>query len=240
VRLEVLGKSPAWTDSGGACSGYLVREEATALLLDCGNGVFGKLRARIDPFAVDAVVLTHLHADHASGLEGLAYYSHFLLGRPLTLVVHPAVAARLWEGHLAAGMEQVLHDATRRPVGKRLEDYFRLVPLCEDGAVSVGPFELTCRRTVHHVPTTALRIRAADRCLGYSADTAFDEGLVAWLATADLFVHETNYGIHTPYEKLAALPAHLRAKMRLIHYPDDFDLAASVIEPLRQGQLVEV
>ena len=47
-------------------------------------------------------------------------------------------------------------------------------------------------------------------------------------------------GVHTPYEKLAALPAALRARMRLVHYPDDFDLASSVIEPLHQGRSYDV
>jgi hypothetical protein len=46
--------------------------------------------------------------------------------------------------------------------------------------------------------------------------------------------------LHTPYEKLAALPAWLRAKMRLTHLPDDFDADASAIEPLRQGRVYEV
>ena len=64
MRLTVLGKSPAWQDAGGACSGYLLEEAGTALLIDCGNGVFGKLRERIDYVDVDAVVISHLHADH--------------------------------------------------------------------------------------------------------------------------------------------------------------------------------
>jgi hypothetical protein len=46
--------------------------------------------------------------------------------------------------------------------------------------------------------------------------------------------------VHTPYARLAALPAALRAKMRLIHYPDEFDVETSAIEPLRQGRLYEV
>lgn len=58
MRITVLGKSPAWQDAGGACSGYLVEEEGTRLLLDCGNGVFGKLRARLDYVEVDAVVIS--------------------------------------------------------------------------------------------------------------------------------------------------------------------------------------
>jgi hypothetical protein len=91
------------------------------------------------------------------------------------------------------------------------------------------------------VPTTALLVRAGGRCLGYSADTAYDPGLIEWLAAADLVIHETGEGgLHTPYADLAALPAGLRAKMRLIHYPDDFNLTASTIEPLSQGRCYEV
>jgi len=94
---------------------------------------------------------------------------------------------------------------------------------------------------VHSVPTFALQVRAAARCLGYSADTAFDPTLIDWLAPADLIVHESGSGpMHTPYAQLARLPAALRAKMRLVHYADSFDLAASVIEPLRQGQCLVV
>ena len=55
VRLTVLGKSPSWQDADGACSGYLVEEAGVRLLLDCGSGVFAKLRAAVDYHAVDAV-----------------------------------------------------------------------------------------------------------------------------------------------------------------------------------------
>ena len=89
------------------------------------------------------------------------------------------------------------------------------------------------------MPTTAFRITAGGRSLGFSADTAFDPTLIDWLAPCDLIVHEAttpgHTGMHTPYEKLAALPAELRARMRLTHLPDDFDAASSVIEVLRQG-----
>ena len=102
-----------------------------------------------------------------------------------------------------------------------------------------GPFAIECRRTIHSVPTYALRVTVGKRVFGYSTDTAFDPGLIEWLAPADLIVHEAttleHTGVHTPYVKLAALPESLRSKMRLTHYPDEFDVEASVIEPLRRG-----
>src|SRR5204863_1771133 len=73
MRVTVLGKSPSWQDAGGACSGYLIEEAGTVLLLDCGNGVFAKLRERIDYTELDAVLLSHLHADHFLDVVPYAY-----------------------------------------------------------------------------------------------------------------------------------------------------------------------
>src|SRR3954464_10034295 len=73
MRLTVLGKSPSWQDADGACSGYLIEEQGTSVLLDCGNGVFSKLRRYRDYTRVDAVVISHLHADHFLDLVPFSY-----------------------------------------------------------------------------------------------------------------------------------------------------------------------
>lgn len=217
----------------------LVEAEGARVLVDCPHPIRKILHestsGRVDIGDIDAIVLTHLHADHCSGLEGYAYFSRFVLGKRARLCAHASVTERLWQGHLAAGMEQLLPVGGTEPTPKGLDDYFELMPLSFEQSVAVGPFSIECRPTIHHVPTTALRITAAGRTLGYSADTAFDAGLIEWLASADRVIHETNFGVHTPYERLAALPADLRDKMSLIHYPDSFDREGSVIEPLAQG-----
>jgi ribonuclease BN (tRNA processing enzyme) len=64
VRITVLGKSPSWPDAGGACSGYLVEDDETFLLLECGSGVLAQLRCVCDYVDVDGVVVSHMHADH--------------------------------------------------------------------------------------------------------------------------------------------------------------------------------
>ena len=49
-------------------------------------------------------------------------------------------------------------------------------------------------------------------------------------------LHETGEGIHANYEALAALPAPLRAKTRLIHFADDFSPPNGAVEMLVQGR----
>ena len=224
-----------------------VEADGAWLLVDCPHPIRKILREASASAGVDldvgsfvATVVTHLHADHASGLEGFGYFAHFVLRNQATLLAHPLVLADLWPGHLHAGMKQLIKTPESEPTHMSLGDYFRTTPLDESSPVTVGPFTIECRRTIHHIPTVAVRIRAAGRCLGYSADTAFDPSLIAWLDEADLIIHETNLGVHTPYERLAELPEPLRRKMRLIHYTDMFDTEASVIEPLQQGRLYDV
>jgi hypothetical protein len=167
-------------------------------------------------------------------VEGLLYFNHFALQRKPTLVAHADVAARLWSGHLAGGMETTtVGDAVQVHV---LSEYASLIEIPDEGELEMGPFAIACRKTIHPIPTTALRIRAGGRSLGYSADTSFDPSLIDWLSEADLFVHETNLGIHTDYEQLRKLRRSVRDRMRLIHYPDFFDVEGSEIEPLRQGR----
>jgi ribonuclease BN (tRNA processing enzyme) len=225
----------------------LLECDGQRILIDCPHPIRKILHeagAAVDLADIQAAVITHLHADHSSGIEGFGYYAYFKLGRRAQLVAHPAVSERLWSAHLAAGMEQLVERPDEEPHQMGFEDYFALTPLDPDAPVAVGPFAIECRRTIHPVPTTALRIRAGGRCLGYSSDTAFDPALIDWFAPCDLIVHETqgcyDEGIHTPYQRLIGLPADLQARLRLIHYPDDFDPATSAIPVLRQGQRLMV
>jgi ribonuclease BN (tRNA processing enzyme) len=220
-----------------ACDGF-------HLAIDCPDRFRGALRAAAErsgrPLAlgdIDHVLITHVHGDHMNGLEGVAFFKHFVEGKRLGLVASPEVREVIWEGRLAASMGALWDGQRFRSLG--FDDYFRYLPLDWSGPIEVGPFRIQARRTRHHVPTSALLVEAAGRRLGYSADTAFDPELIAFLEPADLIIHETNFGpAHTPYAALAALPAALRERMRLIHYPDGFDVAASNIRALGEGEVL--
>jgi ribonuclease BN (tRNA processing enzyme) len=227
-------------------SSVAIEADGRWLLVDCPHPLRKILReaseragVSVDVGDLDAVVVTHLHADHCAGLEGLGYYGKFVVGRRPRLAAHPEVLARLWDARLAGGMDELADARTWAPQRMGLEDYFAVTPLDAARRVPLGPFEVECRRTRHHVATYALRISGGGRTLGLSADTTFDRGLVDWLAEADLVLHETGPGIHASYEALSALPPELRRRMRLIHYPDAFE-PDGAIEPLVEGRRYEV
>jgi ribonuclease BN (tRNA processing enzyme) len=71
MRLTVLGRSPASPNPGEACAGYLVEGGGARLLVDIGPGVVSQLVRRHHPDELDAVVVSHMHADHVLDLVTL-------------------------------------------------------------------------------------------------------------------------------------------------------------------------
>src|SRR5512142_1363515 len=79
-------------------SAVAVEADGRRLLVDCPHPIRKVLRdaslrsgLALDVGSFDAVVLTHLHADHCSGLEDYAYYFRFVLRRRPVLAAHPRV-----------------------------------------------------------------------------------------------------------------------------------------------------
>jgi ribonuclease BN (tRNA processing enzyme) len=242
-EVIVLGVGDTFSETHHSTA-LLLRCDGFHLAVDCPDTYRSVLRAAgeragraLSLTDIDHVLVTHVHGDHMNGLEGIAFFKHFVEHKRVQLVASPEVRAAIWDERLKAPMSRLWDGQRFHELG--FDDFFQHVPLRWLDDVIVGPFRIRARRTIHHVPTSALLVEAAGRTLGYSSDTAFDPELIQFLAPADLIIHETNFGpAHTPYDALAALPAELRAKMRLIHYADMFDAQASTIAVLREGDVL--
>lgn len=193
MRLTVLGKSPSWQDAGGACSGYLVQEGDTTLLLDCGNGVFGKLRARVDYLEIDAVVISHLHADH---FLDLVPYSYALTYAPR----QQPVPVHTWPGtdsparpvlHAPQGAREVFRQVVGAWGNEDLvENAFDLREYEPSDELDIGPLHVRFHPVEHWLPTCAIEVRGATGRLTYGADTAPNDGLVDFAQGTDLLIVE--------------------------------------------------
>jgi ribonuclease BN (tRNA processing enzyme) len=195
VRITVLGKSPSWQDAGGACSGYLVEEDGACLLLDCGNGVFSKLRRYRDYTAVDAVVISHLHADHFLDLVPFSYALTYA-PRQQPVPVHR------WAGtdtparpslHAPKGATETF----RRVVGAwgnddLIENAFDLIEYEPDDILEIGSLRIRFHEVPHFTKTWAVDVISTNGGgrFTYGADCSPTEDLVRFAAGTDLLMIE--------------------------------------------------
>jgi ribonuclease BN (tRNA processing enzyme) len=225
VRLTVLGKSPSWQDAGGACSGYLVEDAGTTLLLDCGSGVFGKLRDRVDYAALDGIVLSHLHADHV--LDLVPYAAALTYGPrrpPAPIALHAPPGAR-------EAFRRICSGGGMDP--GHVERAFALREYAPAQAVRVGSLELRFCAVPHFVPTWAIDV-ASDRGgrLTYSADTGPSGDLTEFARGTDLLLIEATLpepegqgarGHLTPAEAGEHARAAGAARLVVTHVSDELD-----------------
>jgi ribonuclease BN (tRNA processing enzyme) len=237
MRITVLGKSPSWQDAGGACSGYLVEEDGTAVLVDCGNGVFAKLRERIDYVDVDAVVISHLHADH---FLDLVPYSYALTYAPRQ---QPVPVAR-WPGtdcpacpelHVPPGAQQLF----RRVVGAwgnedLIENAFQLREYDPASEIEIGPIRITFQSVPHFTETFAMSISSTNGSgrIVYGADSSPTEALTEFAREADLMLVEATLprpertgmrGHLTPEEAGGHAKGAAAKRLVLVHISDELD-----------------
>ena len=71
LRVTLLGTGSPIPDPARAGPSNLVRSSTTNVLVDAGRGVLMRLAgAGVAPAMLDAVLLTHLHSDHALLMNG--------------------------------------------------------------------------------------------------------------------------------------------------------------------------
>ena len=179
IELLVLGSSGSGPSRAVPASGYLVRSGGATVLLEAGTGVFMALAAEMDPVDLDAVVVSHVHADHSADLIGLVHYLAYRRPRDRPLPVHaPGGVVARTAAYLDAGPDHAMFSVVAPS------------DLADGASVAIGGATWRFAATTHSVPTVAVRIEHGGGALAYSADTGLDGGFPALAAGADLVLCE--------------------------------------------------
>ena len=224
--LHLLGTGAAASDARRTTTMLAVENAGGVVLIDCGGDVIQRaLASGIDLDAIEALIVTHEHADHAGGFA-LFMVRIWLLGRKRPIPVfgiEPALrqARRVLEAFNTSGWD--LPEIQWRPVEHRAG-----AEVLRDGR-----WTITAAPGVHSVPTIGVRVETAEGgTLAYSCDTEPTPAIVEMSRGVDLLVHEATgvFGGHTSNEGAAAVAREAGARrLILVHLPPD----------VHDGQLAE-
>jgi len=182
VKLTVVGCSGSLPGPDGPASCYLLEADGFRLVVDLGNGSLGPLQRYVDIYAVDAVLLSHLHADHCLDL-----CSYYVARKYHPDGAHPALPVYGPAG-TAARMARA-YDLPEEPGMSGVFDFRALTP----GSRTLGPFTVMAQRVDHPVEAYGVRVTHAGRTLTYSADTGPCTALNRLAAGADVLLCEATF-----------------------------------------------
>ena len=183
VEVRFLGTGNAFATGGRSHACIVVTTDRGRILLDCGGSSLPAITRAFDPETIDAVAITHLHADHVAGLPFLAQHQKWApRSRPLLFAGPPSL-----ERWFDAASHLLVPDLYAGPIPFSLA--FKVlgeVPL------DVGAAMVSAHPVVHVESSEphGLRVRVDGKLIAYSGDATWCEALPRIADGADLFICE--------------------------------------------------
>lgn len=185
MRLQVIGCSGSVPGPASAASCYLVQVEDFSLVLDLGSGALGPLQTLVGFADIDAIWLSHLHADHCLDMAPLAValqHSGVRLRAPIPVLADALaptrIASAMWPGQPASSLADLFDFATE--------------------AASLGPLRVRTAVMNHPVPARAIRLQSGGASLVYTGDTGESQPLIELARGADVLLCEAAWGGSAP------------------------------------------
>jgi ribonuclease BN (tRNA processing enzyme) len=213
MRVRFVGTGDAFGSGGRWQTCIHLAGDGQVMLADCGATTLAALKSQgLDPAAIRAVALTHLHGDHFGGLPFLILDGQFTRRTAPLLVAGPPGTG----GRLAQAMEAFFPGSSHA----RRRFAVEVTELVPDGTpAALGAATVRGWQVEHPsgAPPLALRIDLGGASFGYSGDTQWTPALTQAADGADLFATEAyTYDrpirYHLDYQTLRAHLGQIRAQ----------------------------
>jgi len=224
MKISILGMWGGFPKPGESTSGYLIESESTKVLVDCGSGVLSQLLLHLPVNDLDAIVLSHYHADHCCDI-GVMQYAR---------LVHQAMA----------GLSQLLpiYGFDNGIDFQRLT-YYRGGSITQgiayqnQEAFQIGDLIFQPFRTLHAVECYGFRIQGPEHTVCYTADGGFCSDQITAAQDVDLLISEANFS-HEGLE--LALGNHMTGTQvgQLAREADVKRLILTHLPPLKDTKLI--
>jgi len=207
------------------------------MLFDCGGDVRWSLKEHgLSAMDIDAVYVSHLHADHIGGLEYLAFVTYFgktNLGCQKPVIIGNAqLINELWGCSLRGGLDSI------QMMDANLDTYFDVVKVPNSGSFKVGSTDFKTIQTIHVIADTSFvksfglmatlptdeDVERVVKRVFITSDTQYAPSqLNDFIRSADVVFHDCETsphpsGVHAHYNDLRRLPDDIKCKMWLYHY----------------------
>ncbi|MEE1754997.1 MBL fold metallo-hydrolase [Streptomyces sp. SP18CS02] len=182
LDLTVLGTASPHPAPGRPCSGHLLTGGGATIWVDAGPGTFAELQRRTDPARLDAIWISHLHADHSADLLSALYafaYGGLTPPAPVPVYAPPGCAERI-AGFLG------------RSGPADLPGVLGFHDLYDGHEARHGGLRLLSRAVAHDTEAYGLRAECEGAVLAYTGDSGPCLALTELARGADLLLSEAD------------------------------------------------
>lgn len=229
MKLIFIGSGSAFTVGADNYQSNMILEDDSGkkLLVDCGSDArFALHELGLSYKDIEAVYISHLHADHTGGLEWLALTTKFdpICKKPI-LFVSKNIVYNLWNTVLSGGLQTLENEVAD------LSSYFLVKPIDDSNFFIWSDVKFRLVQTVHVFSANAivlsygLLFTVNEKTILITTDTkaVIPSQINDCYQIADIIFHDCETSskhsrVHSHFDELKNLDANIKKKMWLYHY----------------------